>query len=78
MNSIDSTSRSAAVLHFFGFFAIAVFLYVKEIERLVCNRFNKPQSLNMKAVHQLSLRGPKVLFLFRERMMTVLRILEMR
>ena len=78
MNTIHSTSHSAAVLHFFGFFAIAVLLEVKEIERLVCNRFNKPQSLNTNAVHHLSLRGPEVLFLFRKRMMTVLRILKVR
>jgi hypothetical protein len=75
MNTIDSICLSVAVLHFFWFFAIAVILDVKEIERLVCNRFNKPQSLNISEVHQLSLRGPKVLFLFRRRMMTVLRIL---
>ena len=30
---------------------------------VACNRFIKPQSLNMKSAHQLSLRGPNVLVL---------------
>jgi hypothetical protein len=34
-----------------------------ELERILCNRLNKPQGLNMKAVPLLSLRGPNVLFL---------------
>jgi hypothetical protein len=34
-----------------------------EFEYILCNRFNKPQCLNMKAVPLLSLRGPNVLFL---------------
>jgi hypothetical protein len=33
-----------------------------QFEAIMCNRFNKPQSLNIKSVPLLSLRGPNVLF----------------
>jgi hypothetical protein len=46
-----------------------------KLQYILCNRFNKPQVLNMRAVHLLSLRGPNVLILPLWPMVTVLRIL---
>ena len=53
------------VYHFFTRFSIERFCGCGDLESIVCNRFNKPQILNIRSVTLLSLRGPNVLFLAR-------------
>jgi hypothetical protein len=47
---------------FLCYFPWTNFGYVEQFEAIVCNRFNKPQTLNIRDVHLHSLRGPNVLF----------------
>lgn len=54
-----------ALLHFDDSLPIKLFVQLGDLESIVCNRFIKPQHLYSKNVHQLSLRGPNVLFLAR-------------
>ena len=62
--------------HFFTSFPLGFFWNFGDLETIVCNRFNKPQTLNIRSVTLLSLRGPNVLFSSQIGLMvTVLRML---